>query len=87
MRTMKKKRTPTSKKLALATSIVWIIVVLFSCVCVFFNKDATHILTTVSGSFGIVLSGYFTKSYFENREQYGQVEQYEEFDNQEDLRC
>jgi len=63
-----KKKTTTSKKLTWLVAIVWTISIAISFAAVFFNKDTVFILATVSGSFTIVLSGYFAKSFFETKE-------------------
>ena len=64
------KKTLT-QRLAITVLRVWVVTVIFSCTILIFDKDASAILLSVSGSLGIVLSGYFAKSYFENKEKYG----------------
>jgi hypothetical protein len=68
------KKTLT-QKLAITVLRVWVITVIFSCAALIFGKDASAILLSVSGSLGIVLSGYFAKSYFENKEKYGNTQE------------
>lgn len=70
---MKKKRKDItlSKKLAVTVLRVWEFAVVFSCIAICFGIDSSNILVSVSGSLGIVLSGYFAKSFLENKEKYG----------------
>ena len=82
----KKQKMQTSKALAYTVLRVWVIVVLFSCTVLCFQIDATNILVAVSGSLGVVLSGYFTKSFLENKEQFKTVPmQFETEFKQEDI--
>lgn len=64
-----KKRMPTSKFLVYIVTWAWVFVVIFSCFSLLKGLDSANILITVSSSFGIILNGFFLKSYFENKEQ------------------
>lgn len=61
-----------TKKLAITVLRVWVAVVIFSCVAKCFSIDAESILLSVSGTLSIVLSGYFTKSFLENKEKFSE---------------
>lgn len=66
----KKPRMPTSKKLAYLVAYTWVSTVIFTCMMLIFKIDALGILISVSGTFGVVLSGFYAKSYLENKSKY-----------------
>ncbi|MGD9678444.1 MAG: hypothetical protein AB7V16_08885 [Vulcanibacillus sp.] len=69
------KRIPTSKKLAWGVFLVWAFSVIASYVLSFFDIDTGFILATATTSLGIVLTGFFSKSYLENKEIYGKKQE------------
>lgn len=64
------KKIPTSKKLTVVITAVWVMTVIGSFFCLLKGINSGFILTSVSASFSVCISGYFTKSYFENKSQY-----------------
>jgi len=72
---MRHKRTPTSKKFAWIILLVYAFSVVASyLVQVIYGVNTGYILTSTTASTGIVLTGYFGKSFLENKEQYGTYE-------------
>lgn len=66
---MKKNKIPTSKKLTFIVTRVWILSIGMSYFgLLYLDKDTSFVLAAVSSAFGICLSGYFTKSFLENKE-------------------
>lgn len=65
-----KKKAPTSKKLTWGVFLVWFISIILSYVMSFYKVETGYLVTATTASLGIVLSGYFSKSYFENKEKY-----------------
>ena len=64
-----KSKLQTSKKLTYIIAIVWVLSVITSYGGVLLlDKDTSFILATVSSSFGFCITGYFTKSFLENKE-------------------
>lgn len=67
-------RMPTSKKLAWGVFLVWTASVVFSYILSIFDIETSFILGATTTSLSIILSYYFSKSFFENREIYGKKE-------------
>ncbi len=63
-------KTPTSKTLTYVVTWIWVLTTIFACGCLILGYDASTIFFSVSGTFAIVLNGFFAKSFLENKEQY-----------------
>lgn len=77
-------KTTTSKKLTWGVFILWAFSIIASYVLSYFDFETGYLVTATTTSLGIVLSGYFSKSYFENKEKYGNRNNQENIDSNND---
>lgn len=84
-RKKKKKFVPTSKKLTWVITVVWILTIIaYFATLIFTGMDATPVVISVAGTYGIVVAFYFYRSANKNSQSYVSTQyQLEDFDNPE----